>query len=421
MIDGRVMAGDHDLGSGFCLTDRIVATAAHVLEKREAPELSFVTSSGTLVEVDRVEVDEEIDTALLWVRRSLAFEAPLGIACQQAEWRVTSRPDPNAAQLTGTVSAVEHLMTNADGHEMTVLQLKVEEGLKDFGGYSGSAVIANSLVVGILVEQLHERAAPRDQRPRATNVLYAVPITKVVGRFKLRIKVGQRQESTAQHLMHTAHFDMDPLKTAILATLFGGDDRSFAFGLAGVDMKVVMNLCAWLPTYIGEVAQKSQLGLRPEIAALPTLERYVTRYLAELEGTNVVCPILVDNADTALVDELWKRVRTACGKPRKRLILFFVGRPADGFPDHVTELESPAVQRRDVAEWARHVVAVRRWPRSLAEPWTTAIVEQVRVVPEDGNTLDLRLTYEVLEHYIERVRLDPDGLLSHLEELEIQC
>jgi hypothetical protein len=422
MIDGRVVTGGRDLGSGFCLADRIVATAAHVVSGHLPDDLAFVTSSGIQVSVSKVQVDRAIDTALLWVTRSLAFEPPLGHAHQEAGWQVTARPDPAAAQLTGTVTAVDHLMRNAGGHEMTVLQLRVEEGLKEFAGYSGSAVVVRSVVVGILVEQVQERAAAAGARRRATNVLYAVPIGKVVARFGLGVPLRTRQdEMPVYQLMNTAHFDMDPLKSAIFTAISTREERPIAFGLTNVDMKVVMNLTAWLPTYIGDVAQKGQLALRPEVTSLDTLERYVTRYRADLDRMNVVCPVLVDDVDTDLVAELWKRIRASCGGCRQRLILFLVGRPSDGFPELVDVLPSPSVRRQDIADWARHVVASRRWPSSLAEHWTAEIVAQVSAHQGGQSALDTRLTYEILEHYIERVRMDPNALLRHLEELETRC
>ncbi|MEV0900534.1 serine protease [Actinoplanes sp. NPDC049802] len=414
----RVTKGNHDLGSGFCLADRIVATAAHVVKDHPAADLTFVTSAGAHVEVERVQVDKRIDTALLWVRRSLAVKAQFGHAADRTAWTVTARPEAGAARLTGTVSAVDHLMTNPDGHDMRVLQLHVEEGLGEFHGYSGSAVWARGNIVGILVEQVRQRMRVMG-KPPAANVLYAIPIGRVVSRFRLGVPVRPAEEaSPALHLLDTAQFDMDPLKDAMLSALHGRDDGVLAFGLPSVDLDVLMNLCAWLPGYIGETAQKSMLTVLPEVMSIETMERYVTRYARELETSNVVCPISVHNVDTAFVDELWKRIRAACGNPRHRLVVFLAGRPATGFPDHVEELPAPAVREQDIADWASDVVALRRWPSSLAGPWTAEIVKRSS---DEGRGLDMRLTYETLNDYIERVRLQPDALLSHLEELELRC
>ncbi|WP_328473071.1 serine protease [Actinoplanes sp. NBC_00393] len=419
MIEGRIVAGARDLGSGFCIADRVIATAAHVVGRRTAADLSFVTASGIRFEVERVQVEPTIDAAVLWLPRSLAYEPPVGHAHQQADWQVTARPEPAAVQLSGTVTAVDHLMTNTGGHEMTVLQLEVRQELKDFGGYSGGAVVMNSVVVGILVEQVEERVVAAAGVPvRAANVLYAVPISRVLKKFRLGDRALSRQPALPAHrLVDTAYFDMDTVKSAILAVIDGRADRSLAFGLPDVDMKVVDNLAAWLPSYIGQVAPKSQFAMRAEIGSMDAWERYVTRYLPDLDRRNVICPVLVDGVDTELVAELWKRIRTACTHGRQRLIIFFVGRPSAGFPDGIDQLPSPSVRHQDIAEWAQLVVTARRWPRSLAGPWTAQIVEQSSL----DDRLDLRMTYETLEHYFDLLRTEPDDLRRHLEELETSC
>jgi hypothetical protein len=421
MINGRVRKGNRDLGSGFCFADRIVATAAHVVAGHDPADLTFVTS-GISFAVTKMRVEKPIDTALLWVGQSLAYEAHLEHATHHAEWQVTAQPEPAAVQLTGTVSAVDHLMTNAGGHEMTVLQLKVREELKEYAGYSGSAVVVGSAVVGILVEQVKERGAPIASRRQAANVLFAVPIGKVVKRFGVgRTPRSQRAETLVHHLINTKHFDMDPLKSRIFEVISDSDDRVVAFGLADVDMKVVENLSEWLEPYIGEAVRRGQLALRPEVKSLEATVQYVTRYLAELDRRNVICPVLVDGVATDQVVQLWSRIRSAGAGRRNRLILFLVGTPAGGFPDQVDVLPSPSVQRKDIADWARLMVAQRRWPSSLAEPWTAQIVSQASVAPDEGSPLDMRLTYEALEHYIERVRLEPNALLADLEDWENRC
>ncbi|MEV0135347.1 serine protease [Dactylosporangium sp. NPDC050688] len=105
MIDGRIVAGAADLGSGFCLTDRIVATAAHVVRHRGAHELEFVTAAGVRLPVEAVHADPAIDVATLRVAESLAIVPPLTHAVLRADWRVTARPRDHDAQLTGPVPA----------------------------------------------------------------------------------------------------------------------------------------------------------------------------------------------------------------------------------------------------------------------------------------------------------------------------
>jgi hypothetical protein len=70
-----------------------------------------------------------------------------------------------------------------------VLQLDVEQVLDDYGGYSGSAVRLagrRDVAIGVLCEQVQSRHnAPGTGRPRAANVLYAVPAPEVARRFGL--------------------------------------------------------------------------------------------------------------------------------------------------------------------------------------------------------------------------------------------
>ncbi|MEO3820632.1 serine protease [Plantactinospora sp. B24E8] len=418
MIDGRIVTtGGKDLGSGFCLTDRIVATAAHVVRDRAATDLAFVTSSGIRVPVEAVDSDPTIDCALLRVAESLAVVPPLAHATLSAQWRVTARPQGAAVQLTGAVSATDHLVVNAGGHEMTVLQLRVVEELRDYGGYSGSAVTVDNAVVGLLVEQVPERASYSGMRRLAANVLYAVPVDRMVARFRLGLRIARPAPvSPVQQLLDTAYFDLDRLKTAILEAKSAADGRLLAFGVDCDEMLVVANLCAWLPPYVGEIAQKGVLTLRPETFSLDTTVNYVTRYRSDLDRVNVVCPVLVDGVPGHLVAEFWARVRDAYRRTPHWLVLFLVGTPAGGYPDTVTVLPRPAFGARDVATWASHVTAFRRWPSSLAEAWSRAICAQATV----DDALDTRITYEVLEHFIERVRREPAQLRDYLEELEAE-
>ena len=70
-----------------------------------------------------------------------------------------TRPKANDAALSGTVTHPHRRMRNEAGNETTLIQLRVEEDLGDFQGYSGSPVIAAAAggdgggVLGVLVEQ----------------------------------------------------------------------------------------------------------------------------------------------------------------------------------------------------------------------------------------------------------------------------
>lgn len=420
MIEGRIVAGDRDLGSGFSFTDRMVATAAHVVRDQDSAALAFVASSGIRTPVEKVEPDPRIDAAILWVAESLAVVPRLAYPSVGADWRVTARPESAAVQLTGRISAVDHLVTNSAGHEMTVLQLHVEQDVREFRGYSGSAVVVDGAVVGILVEQVLERAAPSPALRRlATNVLYAVPLEQVVRRFRLAFPIPRQVGSLPVHqLLDTAYFDLDRLKTAILNAKSETVDRLLVFGIECTELKVIANLCTWLPTYVGEVAQKTHLTLRPDLTSVDGAVRSVTRYSADLHrGINVVCPVLVDGVQTEQVADFCERVRPVCDGHAPRLVLFLAGSPAGGYPPGVIVLPRPSFAHRDVESWARQVVASRRWPTRVAVRWGRHISEEASA----GDQLDIRWTYEALEGFIQRIRLEPDDLLRFIEDLGPRC
>ena len=416
MIDGRIVAGAADLGSGFCLTDRIVATAAHVVRQRMAQELEFVTAAGVRLAVEAVHADPAIDVATLRVAESLAIVPALTHAVRRADWQVTARPRDHDAQLTGTVTATDHLVVNQGGHEMTVLQLHVAQALRDYRGYSGSAVTVDGAVVGVLVEQVPERVAAGEGRRAAANVLYAVPVAQVVRRFRLGVAVGRSDRGDralpVHQLLDTAYFDLDQLKTAILEAMAAAGGRFLVFGVDAGEQAVVENLCAWLRQYVGEIARQHWLDLSAELHSVDTAVRAVTRYTGVLQARNVICPVAVRGAPAADVAELVRRVREAYGRPQRWCMLFLLGMPAGGFPDGVTALPRPRFARRDVERWAAHVTVSKRWPRPLAAAWTAHIVGRI------GEELDVRYTYEELADCIDRVRHQPDELRGYLEDLE---
>ncbi len=413
MIDGRIVAGGRDLGSGFVLTDRIVATAAHVVRDRSAEDLEFVTAAGVRLPVEAVRADPAIDVATLRVAESVAIVPALTHAVRGADWRVTARPRPHDAQLTGKVSSTDHSIVNQGGADMPVLQLHVAEALRDYRGYSGSAVTVDGAVVGVLVEQVLERADAAGGR-HAANVLYAVPVAHVVHRFKLRVAVQRSDRALTVHqLLDTAYFDLDLLKTAILDAMAAGDGQRVAvFGVDAGEQAVVENLCAWLRQYVGDIDRKHWLDLSAELHSVDTAVRAVTRYAGVLRSRNVICPVSVRGAPAGDVAELVRRVREAYGRPKRWYLLFLLGVPDGGFPDGVTALPPPRFAQRDVERWTTHVIAYKRWPRPLAAAWQADIVERI------GAELDVRYTYEELTDCIDRVRHEPDELLRELEDLE---
>lgn len=199
------------MGSGFVVADGRVLTAYHVVRGHPVQELVIETPGGDLLPVQAVGSAEHLDAAVLNVEG--ARGAPIRVGSRAgvagvsvgAEWIVTMRPLDNDPQLSGTVAATGRQIVNNGGHPVPVLQLKVAEILDDYQGYSGSAVRLDSrrdVVIGLLCEQVQSRLkSPGGGKPRATNVLYAVPIGLVVHELGLSVPtVGGSAEAVFRRI-----------------------------------------------------------------------------------------------------------------------------------------------------------------------------------------------------------------------------
>jgi hypothetical protein len=154
--------------------------------------VEYHLSSGSVIPVEAVtQVDESLDAAALRLAVDLVECLPVASAVEGGEWFVDSPPSGDDPALTGTISKVGLRIENAKGTAVDVVQLRVDQLLGDYRGYSGSGVLDRQrrAVVGLLVEQKHLRlpTAPL-QRKTASNVLYAVPIREVVERLGLTIE-----------------------------------------------------------------------------------------------------------------------------------------------------------------------------------------------------------------------------------------
>jgi hypothetical protein len=188
-------------GSAFAIAGDIALTAAHVVRGLEAVDVVFEpchTNSVDLglvdvaaIEVAAIDVDESLDAATLRLRRPFKTSTRIASATPGLRWTVTTRPTASDPQLTGEVEATERIITNERGHNVAVIQLLAEQDLRDFHGYSGSAVrlaSAHGTIVGLLVEQVNERLrTPGLGRQAASNVLYAVAIGAIVTRFAIAV------------------------------------------------------------------------------------------------------------------------------------------------------------------------------------------------------------------------------------------
>jgi NB-ARC domain/Trypsin-like peptidase domain len=189
-----VLVGGKDCGAGFAVGPRLVVTAGHVVHGCKDQPVVYVPAGGEAVGVDRVQPDDERDAAILWLASDVGEFLPASAAVQGAEWRVQSPPPGgNDPELHGTVSAARLAIHKASGQRVEVVQLKVDEHLGDFGGYSGSAVLDSlgRAVLALLIEQKPLRTAvDLGERPAASNVLYAVSIGDVITACGLLVRTA---------------------------------------------------------------------------------------------------------------------------------------------------------------------------------------------------------------------------------------
>ena len=143
---GRVLLGEQDAGSGFAITEGRALTAGHVVRDAAAragsqqgpaagppgPALVYVVDGGEPaaapavvayqpeggepIPVTRVEVDTGLDVAVLHLRRPAPAVLPAATHVTAGqEWRVETRPDPEAPVLRGTVTEPHRRLQNEAG------------------------------------------------------------------------------------------------------------------------------------------------------------------------------------------------------------------------------------------------------------------------------------------------------------------
>jgi hypothetical protein len=201
MVVGRILVNGSDAGSGFAFNGKLALTANHVVRGQEAKYLQFTSTDGRNFQVQRVEGDCDLDVAALHLCEEVPEVLAIAHAREKVAWEVDCQPRGNDPKLTGTISAVHMPFENAQLRKTYVLQLLVEQSLGDYEGYSGSPVVLRGRtdgVLGILVEQQRWRLrGPIGERPRASNVLYAIPIEAVLDRFGLDVtslRIVEEQE-----------------------------------------------------------------------------------------------------------------------------------------------------------------------------------------------------------------------------------
>jgi WD40 repeat protein len=201
---GRILVKGTPKGTGFALAMRsgepsqVVLTARHVVKVvgvkpptlHASSDIVFATEAGQEIQVESVEGNEILDVAILRLKEAVSegLRVHYG-ARQETKWQTEARPHASLPILTGTVTKPRLRVENADKYDTVAMQLRVEEALEDFAGYSGSPVTLLSqadAVIGLVVEQVPSQLEGQlGEAKRATNVMYATPIRDVLKEFGL--------------------------------------------------------------------------------------------------------------------------------------------------------------------------------------------------------------------------------------------
>lgn len=202
----RIIAGDKDLGGGFALNPTSVITANHVIHGRIPDDLHVLLEDGEKINVKSVEGDDVLDAAVLILDCGVKpnYVLSVGEAKERERWIVDTQPLSNDPRLSGVIDSIRREYTNSQGHRTHGLQLLVNQIMKNYGGYSGSPVMLDAgapMVIGIMVEQVHERSrtTPGEAR-QASNVLYATPIEDVLTKFRIQSVAKVARPSVTSYL-----------------------------------------------------------------------------------------------------------------------------------------------------------------------------------------------------------------------------
>ncbi|WP_369250291.1 trypsin-like peptidase domain-containing protein [Streptomyces sp. R41] len=429
-MHGRVLVGARDRGGGCAVTARAVLTARHVVRGHDTAELAFALPTGRTVEVVRTEDDEQLDVAVLHLAEDVE-PSSLSTATEGAVWRVRAAPHTprgNDPGLTGIVDFAATEITNDRGYGLHVLQLRVQQDLGSFKGYSGSAVVipGSGGVAGILVEQvpLRTRTTVGQERP-ASNVLYAVPVDTVVARFRLtgtvRVSARLPLETPIGNLVEATLGSADePVpfggRSAELAELTdwlwdaSADRRLLVTATAGRGKSSL--LIRWIDSLVGSPAL-SVVFVPISIAFDIATEDVVHRALVARVARAYRVPVAVSGRGA---DELREELADLLRRPPPSGRLLVV---VDGLDEAVGWDPGPHFLPHELAEDVRVVLSARHTAdRPTAHDWRERLGWR-RARTLDVPALSVEGVREVLAHQPDLRAALPDlsGLAAELHRL----
>lgn len=275
-MTGRILVDGSFEGSGFAVDPQTAITASHVVRGRDERSLTYVSATGESSSVERVRADPAIDAAVLELATPVSDVLAVRRPVHDEPWSSDARPLDSDPALHGTVTELHRRFRNKSG-ETEGLQLWVREDLGGFAGYSGSPVVGNDgAAIGLLVEQVFERAAAIDEIPRASNVLYATRLDDVVERLAIDVPLGAapKRSWTPELPEHQVRRDLKQLTDDVIA---GG--VMAITGMGGVGKSVIAAAVARDPDV--QVAFPDVVWIRLDARPLVTHQAQLARAMTD--------------------------------------------------------------------------------------------------------------------------------------------
>jgi hypothetical protein len=191
----NISRGGSQLGAGFLLVGCYVVTTYHCLargvQEADDADVEVRLAHGEMLRGRVHRLSPAADLALIDVpglsERGPVSPHPDRASAGQA-WRNPYRPSIGHAFLSGMIDALPVSYLCEGGDAVEAMQLRCEQDLGDYSGYSGSPIEGkgpegDTKLFGILIEQYPEHF-PTSSGPRpASKVLFAVMLSEVARRF----------------------------------------------------------------------------------------------------------------------------------------------------------------------------------------------------------------------------------------------
>ena len=316
---GRLLIDGRDAGAGAAIHRDTIVTAYHVVEGAGEKPIDFVTADGERLGVrltePRMRVVPELDAAVLFLEHGISRWLPTRGVAQGERWRVDTPPPGNDPVLTGDVTTADKPLVNARGNPVRAIQLRVDQELGEYKGYSGSAVLdaLGLAITGVLVEQKALRARmPQPPARLASNVLYALPISDVLSALGVDVVPPRPRRFNGTPVRHDVLRRSDLIDRLVNGLTAGDGPRLVRVsGPGGMGKSVLLDQVLWdtrvWSAYPGGVIELQASEQSRAVDLLDTLGRAVGSTRTDLREAigGESCLIAVDDVwDADVVSDI---------------------------------------------------------------------------------------------------------------------